>query len=93
MLKGLQPSVLTTYPSFNMRVTIRHSAVVLIRLERKLPLIIVKSKWISLTPNEITWAQVIENGARSATYKWIKGEEEKAQLRAEKRRALTRFPL
>ena len=44
------------------------------------------TKWISLASSETTWAQVIENGARSAMYKWIKAEDSKAQLRADKRR-------
>ena len=30
-----------------------------------------------------------ENGARSALYEWIQAEDEKAQLRAEKREALS----
>ena len=50
------------------------------------------TKWISLASNEITWAQVIENGAMSAMYKWIKSEDKKAQLRAEKRRHLLDSP-
>ena len=39
------------------------------------------TKRISVASSDIAWAQVIENGARSATSEWIKAEDEKAQLR------------
>ena len=40
---------------------------------------------ISDWANEADWAKVIEKGARSAMYRWMKDEEKKAQLRAESR--------